>query len=191
MPKVTIDDCSATLEVDTTTPRMRAMMKPRRTLGFVIVGALTVTGAPTRATDTKPAANVELQTSRGTTARLSDFKGSVVLLDFWASWCPPCKKSFPAINALYRDFHRRGLEVLAVNMDERRRDADSFLSAHSHVMPVFFDPRGAALQALGVLGLPTALLIDRSGNIRFTHIGYSERIGEQCRPEIDMLLKEP
>lgn len=167
------------------------MMRPRRTLGLVIVGVLAVTGGPARATDTKPAPNVELQTSRGTTTRLSDFKGKVVLIDFWASWCPPCKKSFPTINTLYRDLHRRGLEVLAVNMDERRRDADSFLSAHPHVMPIFFDPRGAALQAFGVLGIPTALLVDRSGNIRFTHMGYSEEIGEQCRPEIEMLLKEP
>src|SRR5204863_9604836 len=113
-----------------------------------------------------------------------------VLIDFWASWCIPCKTSFPALDTLYREYQPRGLEVLAVNLDERRRDADTFLAARPHTMPVLFDPKGVSPLAFAVRGMPSSFLIDRAGNIRFTHMGYSESIGEQYRWEIAQLVAE-
>ena len=113
-----------------------------------------------------------------------------VLVDFWASWCVPCKTSFPALDSLYREYQPRGLEVLAVNLDERRRDADAFLRARSHRLTVLFDPNGASPAAFGVKGMPSSFLIDKAGNIRFTHRGYSGNVDERYRREIVQLLGE-
>jgi thiol-disulfide isomerase/thioredoxin len=142
------------------------------------------------AADSKVAPDVTLQTMQGSLVRLGEYKGRVVLIDFWASWCPPCKTSFPAVDLLSREYEGRGLQVFAVNLDERRRDADAFLDAHPHAMTVLFDPKGAAPLAFGVHGMPSSFLIDRTGTIRFTHMGYSGNIAEQYRQEITLLLSE-
>jgi cytochrome c biogenesis protein CcmG/thiol:disulfide interchange protein DsbE len=161
-----------------------------RVTGTAAVVALIVTAAIGAAADSRRAPDVTVQRSDGTPVRLADFHGKVVLVDFWASWCIPCKTSFPALDALYRELQPRGFEVLAINLDERRRDADAFLLAHPHVMPVAFDSRGAAPLAFKVQGMPTSALIDRAGNIRYTHTGYSAKVVDEYRQEIRMLLEE-
>lgn len=138
----------------------------------------------------RAAPDVSLRTEQGAPVQLRAYKGKVVLVDFWASWCVPCKVSFPALDALYHEFEPRGFAVLAVNLDERRKDAEGFLGAHPHTMPVLFDPEGGAPKAFGVKGMPTSFLIDRAGIVRFTHMGYSANIGQQYRHEIEMLLSE-
>ena len=137
-----------------------------------------------------PAPNVELQRADGGTVRLSNFKGKVVLIDFWASWCGPCKASFPALDAVYKRRHADGLEVLAVNVDEDRRAADEFLEERPHEMPVFFDPRGRAPAAFRVDGMPSSYLLDRRGRIRFKHMGYTAAIGSAQEREVEALLAE-
>jgi thiol-disulfide isomerase/thioredoxin len=138
----------------------------------------------------KPAPNVALQTADGARVDLSSYRGKVVLVDFWASWCVPCKTSFPALDALYREYSPQGLEVLAVNLDERRKDADTFLEGRPHTLTVFYDPKGVAPAAFGVKGMPTSFVIDRDGKIRFTHMGYSGNVEESYRREIVQLLGE-
>ncbi len=165
------------------------MMADWRVTRLAVVAALTLDVGVARA-EAKPAPDIQLRTARGTTVRLSDLKGKVVLVDFWASWCRPCVRSFPAIDGLYRKFRGRGLEVLAVNMDQQRRDADAFLSKAPHAMRIFFDADGNALSAFGLAGIPSLVLIDRLGSVRFVHAGYSDKIGDEARPEIETLLSE-
>ena len=136
------------------------------------------------------APDVVLQGPAGTPVRLSDYKGKVLLVDFWASWCVPCKTSFPALDAIYHEYQPKGLEVLAVNLDEQRRNADAFLAQHPHRMTVLFDPKGVAPEAFGVKGMPTSFLIDKAGAIRFTHTGYSGNVDVSYRREIAQLLGE-
>jgi thiol-disulfide isomerase/thioredoxin len=138
----------------------------------------------------KPAPNVTLRSADGASVQLSAYKGKVLLVDFWASWCPPCKASFPALDALYREYQSRGLEVLAVNLDEKRRDADTFLGEFPHHLTVLFDPTGASPTAFSVKGMPSSFLIDKGGVIRFTHMGYSGNVHESYRQEIAQLLAE-
>jgi thiol-disulfide isomerase/thioredoxin len=156
----------------------------------VVVALVTIASGWVAATSPKVAPDVALQSAGGETIRLAPHRGKVVLVDFWASWCPPCKTSFPALDALYREYQPRGLEVLAINLDERRGDADAFLADHPHHLTVLFDPKGASPVAFGVKGMPSSFLIDKAGNIRFTHMGYSGNVDESYRQEIAQLLAE-
>jgi cytochrome c biogenesis protein CcmG/thiol:disulfide interchange protein DsbE len=161
-----------------------------RCTSIAVAFALTTITSVSLAAVPKSAPNVTLQGPDGATVQLAAYKGKVVLIDFWASWCPPCKVSFPALDSLYRDYQSRGVEVLAVNLDERRRDADAFLGDHPHHLTVLFDPKGASPVAFGVKGMPSSFLIDRAGNIRFTHMGYSGDVAGTYRQEITQLLAE-
>jgi DsbE subfamily thiol:disulfide oxidoreductase len=156
---------------------------------FFVAAAVSLASLALAAVE-KPAPNIVVQNGDGGSVDLASYRGKVVLVDFWASWCPPCKTSFPALDALYREYAAKGVEVLAVNLDERRRDADAFLSAHPHRMTVLFDPKGAAPVAFGVKGMPSSYILDRNGNIRFTHMGYSGNVDESYRRELVQLLAE-
>jgi len=157
-----------------------------------VVAALVVTMSSTwlTAAPPKPAPDVALQTADGDTVHMSDFKGKVVLVDFWASWCVSCKRSFPALDALYRDYQPRGFEVLAVNLDEKRQNADAFLDNYPHRMTVMFDATALSAQKFGVKAMPTSFLIDRAGMIRFTHVGYTADVAATYRQEIGKLVAE-
>jgi thiol-disulfide isomerase/thioredoxin len=138
----------------------------------------------------KSAPDVALQSQDGSSVHLSAFSGKVVLVDFWASWCVSCKSSFPALDAIYGDYHASGLEVVAVNLDEKRRDADAFLGRYPHRLTVMFDPTALSATKFGVKGMPTSFLIDRTGTIRFTHVGYGGDVAAVYRQEIAQLLAE-
>jgi cytochrome c biogenesis protein CcmG/thiol:disulfide interchange protein DsbE len=165
------------------------MHRVRAALTLAAAGLL-MTAALGAADKVRMAPSVELHLADGAIVRPADFKGKVVLVDFWASWCPPCKTSFPELDTLYQSYRGRGLEVLAVNLDERRKDADAFLADHPHVMPVAFDPKGDSALAFAVRGMPSSIVIDRGGNIRFTHMGYSGKVLDSYREEINLLLSE-
>jgi cytochrome c biogenesis protein CcmG/thiol:disulfide interchange protein DsbE len=103
---------------------------------------------------------------------LNDFRGRVVYLDFWASWCAPCLQSFPWMQAMQDTYQRKGLTVLAVNLDQYRKDADRFLAKFHPNFDVRFDPRGEMAERFKIQGMPTGVIIDRHGVRRFTHIGF-------------------
>ncbi len=113
-----------------------------------MVAALLLAAPAAHAIDGKPAPDIALPDSKGATVRLSAYKGQVVLVDFWASWCPPCKASFPALDALSHEYEPKGVVVLAINVDEKRHDADTFLNAYPHTMTVLFDPKGPVAPGL-------------------------------------------
>jgi cytochrome c biogenesis protein CcmG/thiol:disulfide interchange protein DsbE len=165
------------------------MMTGRLTLTAVTAVWL-LAGALPSAITAQPVPSVLLHRADGTAVRLEDFKGKVVLVDFWASWCVPCRASFPALDALYQRERDRGLEVFAINVDEQRKAADAFLAGRPHVMPVIFDPKGESALAFNVRGMPSSVLIDRTSHIRFTHMGYSTAVFDSYQHEIDLLLSE-
>ena len=151
----------------------------------VLAGAAALSAA-----DGKRIPEVTVQDSSGGPVALTGLKGHVALIDFWASWCPPCKASFPALDVLARDYAGRGVRVIAINVDERRRDADLFLGAYPHTLTVLFDPKGAAPLQFRVRGMPSSFVVDRDGVIRFSHMGYTGDVAVQYRRELDLLLQE-
>ena len=134
--------------------------------------------------------DVEVRDARGRSLRLAEFKGKIVLVDLWASWCPDCRISFPALDALSRAYRPRGVEIVAVNLDQRQKDAAAFLAVHPHEMVVVFDPRARMLEAFGATGIPSSYLIDRQGTVRYRHSGYMAGTDAQYRQQLDLLLAE-
>src|SRR5258707_15840886 len=91
---------------------------------------------------------------------LNRFRGQVVYLDFWASWCAPCRQSFPWMATMNEAYARQGLTVVAVNLDRERADAEGFLQKFHPDFDVRFDPQGALAQRFKVVGMPTSVVID-------------------------------
>lgn len=103
---------------------------------------------------------------------LSQYRGKVVYVDFWASWCGPCKLSFPFMKSLASRYPSNDLVVVTVNLDRTRDRADAFLRQVGGGLPVVYDEKGELARKYKVSDMPTSLLIDRSGVIRFTHRGF-------------------
>ena len=121
-----------------------------------------------------------------------ELSGRVVLVDFWASWCAPCKASFPALDDLQRTYAGRGFTVLAVSVDDDPRKMKDFLAAHPVAFPVVHDARQQLVAAAGIEAMPTSFLIDRAGTIRFAHAGFKpESTPAELAAEIERLLPEP
>jgi thiol-disulfide isomerase/thioredoxin len=115
--------------------------------------------------------------------------GKVVLLDFWASWCGPCKKSFPELDKIQQAYKDKGLVILAVNVDEKADDMESFLKDHPVTFAVVRDAKQKLVAAAGVESMPTSLLVDAKGVIRFQHTGFhGEETVKQLKGEIEKLL---
>ena len=136
------------------------------------------------------APNVEMRGAKGVRIRLADLRGRVVLVKLWASWCPDCQAAFPRLDALQREYRSRGVEVVAVNLDERQKDAEAFLAIRPYQVRVMFDPNAKVLKAFGATGVPYSYVIDRRGTIRFSHEGYDETTEASYRRELDALLAE-
>ena len=168
------------------------MSAARRRLSVIaVIAAILCAGNPVRVDAAgDPAPNVELRGPKGQRQRLADFRGKIVLVKIWASWCPDCQVLFPELDRLSRDFKSRGVEVIAVNVDERRKDADAFLKTQSHQLRVMFDPRARVAEAFGARGVPASYLIDHRGMIRFAHEGWDLTADAIYRREIMTLLAE-
>lgn len=116
--------------------------------------------------------------------------GKVVYLDFWASWCVPCAKSFPFLDQMQRDLKGQGFEVIAINLDEERQDALGFLKKHPVGFTLGTDPMGKCPALYKVKGMPTSYLIDRKGRIRERHEGFKSGDSAVIRKEVEALLAE-
>ncbi|MES9824932.1 MAG: TlpA disulfide reductase family protein [Candidatus Thiodiazotropha endolucinida] len=103
---------------------------------------------------------------------LNEFKGKVVLLDFWASWCAPCRASFPWMNEMQSRYRSQGLEVIAINLDKKRALADAFLAKTPANFTVAFDPMGEVASQYDLKGMPASFLIDGQGRILDSHVGF-------------------
>ena len=117
-------------------------------------------------------------------------RGKVVLLDFWASWCAPCRKSFPWMNTLQKKYAAQGLTVIAVNLDMEKQLAAEFLQSHTSAVPHRVRPKGDLATKLNVSAMPTSFLLDRNGKIIKQHAGFREAQLAAREQEIEQLLKE-
>lgn len=120
----------------------------------------------------------------------SSLKGKVVYLDFWASWCGPCAQSFPFMAEMAQSHRKDGLEIIAVSVDETKEDAEGFLKQHPQALTIAYDPEGVCPRDYGLETMPTSYLIDRKGQLRHVHRGFSRADQTRLSETIVGLLKE-
>ena len=120
--------------------------------------------------------------------RFADFKGRVVYVDFWASWCAPCKQSFPWMNDMQAKYGPRGFSVVGINVDQKREDADKFLASTPANFLVGYDSTGKVAEAYQPKGMPTSFLIGADGKVRAVHVGFKDSQREALEREIEAAL---
>jgi thiol-disulfide isomerase/thioredoxin len=121
---------------------------------------------------------------------LSPQKGKVVYVDFWASWCVPCRDSFPWMQAMQAKYASKGLVIVSVNVDEVRADAERFLAKYGRGITVQYDSAGAVAKAYDLKGMPSSFIVDRAGAVRFKHTGFREKDREAFEAEIRQMVAE-
>ncbi len=120
-----------------------------------------------------------------------ELKGKVVIVDFWASWCGPCKESFPVLNELKKKYADRGLVIIAVNVDEERADMETFLKANPATFTVVRDAGQKLVPKTGIKTMPSAFVLDGEGKVRFAHAGFhGDKTKKQYEEQIEALLKK-
>lgn len=112
--------------------------------------------------------------SPGGAVDLAKLKGKVVYVDFWASWCGPCKQSFPWMNEMHAKYATRGLEIVAINVDAKAADAERFLATTTAKFKVAYDHKGESPKLFGVKSMPTSFLVDVDGKITIVHAGFRD-----------------
>ncbi len=125
----------------------------------------------------------------GGMVELSKYRGKVVYLDFWASWCAPCLKAIPAIEKMRGEFPADDFQIVAVNVDKKKKKALRFLEKNPIGYPSAADPKGRLPGQFGLETMPTSYLIDRDGVIRYVHRGFKRGDDEKLRHEIRALLE--
>jgi cytochrome c biogenesis protein CcmG/thiol:disulfide interchange protein DsbE len=121
---------------------------------------------------------------------LTAYRGKVVYVDFWASWCAPCKQSFPWLGSLVREYASQNFVVIGVNVDKDRDRAERFLNETPANFTIVYDPQGELATAYKVAGMPSGILIDRTGHVRFQHAGFSEKQKGHYEEQLQTLLVE-
>jgi len=116
--------------------------------------------------------------------------GKVLYVDFWASWCPPCAQSIPFLNEVQAQYKDKGLEVIGINLDENKTDADAFLKTHPIKFTIASNPDTQCPEVFGVQAMPSSYLIDRTGKIRHIQLGFHSAETDEIRQKVQKLLAE-
>jgi peroxiredoxin len=165
----------------------------RACLRLLTLAALAVASAGAGATLPpvgKAAPDFAAKSDSGRNVRLSELRGQVVMINFWASWCSPCRQELPLLNKIYTQYRSAGFTLLAVNVDDNRRDADAMLKRLNLRFPTLFDGAKSVAKLYGVDTMPATLVIDRDGRVRYVHRGYYDGYERKYEQQVRELLKE-
>jgi thiol-disulfide isomerase/thioredoxin len=122
--------------------------------------------------------------------KLAQLKGQVVYLDFWASWCGPCRKSFPWMNAIHTKYKDQGFTIVSINVDKEQSLADKFLRENPINFTVIYDPKGDVAKQFKLRGMPSSYLIDRTGKVVSAHVGFFDKKQASYEEEIKQLIQK-
>jgi thiol-disulfide isomerase/thioredoxin len=137
-----------------------------------------------------PAPDFALKTKSGSNLRLSELRGEVVLLNFWASWCGPCREEMPLLDEIHQRYEPLGFTVLGVNVEEDSRAAKALLEQIPVSFPILFDSQSTVSKLYDVSAMPSTVLIDRDGNMRYLHRGYKPGYEQQYTQQVRALVRE-
>jgi len=169
---------------------------PRKTslTTHALLFALLQSGSPALASEPvlqvgQPPPAIALSDLRGAAVSLEALGGQVVLVDFWASWCVPCREELPLLEALQARHAEQGLKVLAINVDEREKDRGKYLDRHPLALTVLDDSAQAAVAAYQVQKMPTSVLIDRQGLVAAVHYGFTSEDFAELETQVASLVQ--
>lgn len=159
------------------------------TLGLLVT-VFAATALASSDLEGKAAPDFALKSSTGENLRLSEFRGDVVMINFWATWCGPCRQEMPLLDELYARYERVGFNLLGVNIDDDSRRAMQMIEELGVDFPVLFDAKKEVSKLYEVDAMPVTVLVDREGNVRHVHHGYKPGYEEKYLDQIRSLLRE-
>lgn len=131
-----------------------------------------------------------LKSSAGENLKLSEFRGDVVMINFWASWCGPCRQEMPLLDELYNNYKPLGFTILGVNVEEDSGKAKALLKDIPVSFPVLFDTQNTVSRLYNVVAMPSTVLVDRDGKVRYLHKGYKPGYEQHYQEQIRSLIRE-
>ena len=159
-------------------------MRHLRSLVALALLAVLATGARAAAPDfTLPARD-------GGQLRLSELKGQVVMINFWATWCGPCRQEMPLLQQIQAKYEPLGFTLLGINVEPDSAEAQAWLTKVPVSFPILFDRQNTVAESFGVVGMPSTVFIDRSGNVRYVHRGYKPGDEARYADMVRSLVKE-
>ncbi len=166
------------------------MMKMKNLLVGLTFSVFAATSLASSGLTGQVAPDFALKSSSGDNLRLSEYRGDVVMVNFWATWCGPCRQEMPLLDELYSRYERVGFSLLGVNIDDDSRKAMSMVSELGVSFPVLFDARKEVSKLYEVEAMPVTVLIDREGTVRYVHHGYKPGYEDKYLDQIRSLLRE-
>ena len=166
------------------------MMKIKNRILGLLFSVFAASGLASADLAGQPAPDFALKSASGNNLRLSEYRGDVVMINFWATWCGPCRQEMPLLDELYTRYERVGFSLLGVNIDDDSRRAMNMVSELAISFPVLFDSHKEVSKLYQVDAMPLTVLIDREGNIRHVHHGYKPGYEQKYLDEIRALLRE-
>lgn len=164
-------------------------MRIIKTITLLISLLLMSLGASAAMIDGK-APDFTLKNMKGENVKLSEHQGEVVMINFWASWCAPCRQEMPILNDLYRKYRDAGFTLLAVNVEEDTKGAKKMARDLRVVFPVLFDTTNEVSKKYDVQAMPSTILVDRDGNLRYLHRGYLPGYEDEYHKQVRELMRE-
>ena len=159
------------------------------TLGLLVT-VFAATSLASSGLEGQVAPDFALKSSTGENLRLSEYRGDVVMINFWATWCGPCRQEMPLLDELYTRYERVGFSLLGVNIDDDSRRAMQMIEDLGVSFPVLFDARKEVSELYEVEAMPVTVLVDREGNVRYVHHGYKPGYEEKYLDQVRSLLRE-
>jgi cytochrome c biogenesis protein CcmG/thiol:disulfide interchange protein DsbE len=155
----------------------------------ILAAAVVAAASPALAVEAgERAPAFSLPSAKGDAVALDKLRGKVVYVDFWASWCGPCRRSFPWMNDMQQKYGSRGFVVVGVNVDKKRTDADKFLVQNPAAFIIVFDETGTTPSAYGVKGMPSSYLVDANGNIAYVERGFLDEHRAELEQRVSALV---
>ncbi|WMS88505.1 TlpA family protein disulfide reductase [Pleionea litopenaei] len=138
----------------------------------------------------QPAPDFTLKSSTGENVKLSELRGNVVMINFWASWCGPCRQEMPLLDEFYKKYSKLGFVLLGVNVEEDSSKAAGYLSEVPVSFPILYDNTNSVSKMYDVDAMPSTVLVDREGNLRFLHRGYKPGDEKEYKRLMKKLMRE-
>lgn len=165
-------------------------MKIKNLALWLMVTVFAATSLAATSMEGQLAPDFALKSSTGENLRLSEYRGDVVMINFWATWCGPCRQEMPLLEELYARYKRVGFNLLGVNIDDDANKAMQMIDELGVNFPILFDSRKEVSKLYNVETMPVTVLVDREGRVRYVHLGYKPGYENKYLDQIRSLLRE-